>query len=167
MFSEKYSLYFINEYHEENYEKMLKDFPQATEYSDYRCAIYVISLPEIYRKINGKTGRYPFIWVDAVEEVLTTRYNAETGEEYLSYNIKVLREREDGSPDYSDAYYSLSSSYQSIVKLGEELFGGMYKGFELMDAIADYDDRLYKVFMLVLKIRRGKYGVRGLKVEIA
>ncbi len=155
----------MDEGHEENYEKMLKDFPQAKEYSDYHCAIYIVSLPEVYNKIDGNAGKYPFVWVNAVEEVFTLRHDEENGNKYLSYDLKVLREK-GGSPDYSDAYYSLSSSYQSIVKLGEELFGGMHQGFELMDAIAEFDDSLYKVFMQVLKIRRGKYGVRGLKVEI-
>lgn len=166
MFSEKYSLYFINEYHEENYGRMLQAFPQAKEYSDYRCAIYIVSLPEVYNKIDGKVGQYPFVWVNAVEEVLVSTYDEETGKKYVSYDIKVLWEKDDGSPDYSNAYNSLSSSYQSIVKLGEELFGGTYNGFELMDAIADFDDSLYKVFMQLLKIRRSKYDVRGLIVEI-
>lgn len=126
---------------------------------------YIVSLPEVFNKIDGKAGKYPLVWVIAVEEVITSRYDEETGQKHLSYDTKVLREK-DGSLDYSDAYYSLSSSYQSIVKLGEELFGGMYQGFKLMDAIADFDDKLYKVFMQVLKIRRSKYGVHGLRVEI-
>lgn len=166
MYSEKYSLYFIDECHERNYEIMLKDFPQAIEYSDYRCAVYVVALPEIYKKIGGKSGRYPFIWVDAVEEVETVKFDEEEGTTYFSYDLRVLREKEDGSVDYSDAYYALSSSYKSLVQLAEELYGSRYKGFEIMDAIADFDDKLYKVFMQLLKIRRSKYGVNGLKVEI-
>ena len=156
----------MNECHEKNYEIMLKDFPQAIQYSDYRCAIYIVSLPEVYNRIGGKTGEYPFVWVNAVEELFETIYDEETGEKYLYYDLKVLR-GEEAAPDFSDAYYSLSTSYKSIVKLGEELFSGVYQGFEVMDAIADFDDSLYKVFMQVLKIRRGKYGVRGLKVNIA
>lgn len=154
MYSEKYSLYFIDECHEKNYENLLKDFPQAKEYGDYRCAIYIVALPEIYKKIGGKTGRYPFVWVNAVEEVETIKFDEET---YSFYDLRTLREKENGSADFSDdAYYALSSSYQSLVQLGEELYGNVYKGFEIMDVIADFDDKLYKVFMQVLKIRRSK-----------
>lgn len=145
---------------------MLKCFPQANEYSDYRCAIYIISLPEIFRKIGGKEGRYPFVWVNAVEEVETIGFDEVSDETYSFYDLRILREKEDGSADYSDAYYTLSSSNQSLVQLGEELFGNVYKGFEIMDAIADFDNNLYKVFMQVLKMRRSKHGVRGLKILI-
>jgi hypothetical protein len=47
MYSEKYALYFIDECHEKNYEILFKKFPQAQTSSEYECAIYVVSLPEI------------------------------------------------------------------------------------------------------------------------
>lgn len=156
MFSEKYSLYFLDECHEENYEKMLYTNPMAKVSNNYHCAIYIVSLPEIYSRINVKVGQNPYLWVNAVEEVYTGTYNEENDKEYLTCDIKVLREK-DGSPDYSDAYYSLPLSYKSIVNLGEELFIGRYKGFGIMDAITEFDDGLFEVFVQALKIQRDEY----------
>lgn len=167
MYSEKYALYFIDECHEKNYEKLLEKFTQAKKYSDYDCAIYVVALPEIYQKINGETGQYPFVWVEAVKEIERIEYDEENDERYYVYDLEVLRKKEDGNTDYSDAYYSLSSSYQSIVNLCQELFGGSYQGFEIMDAVSNYSDSLYKVFMQLLKLRKSKkYSIEGLTINI-
>jgi hypothetical protein len=165
VYSEKHSLYFTNKCHKENYEKMLNAFPDKNRYSEYRCAIYTISIPEVYNKFNGKTGKYPFLWAYAVEEVITQKYCEEDGE-YSRYEIKVLREKTDGSADYSDAYYSLSRSYKSIINLAEELFYSKHNGFEVIDAIGCFDHNLYKVFMQLLQIRREGIGMRGLDFKI-
>lgn len=156
MFSEKYSLYFIDDCHETNYEKMLNKFSDAEAFSDFRCAIYLVSLPEIYSRIDGKAGGvYPYEWVYAGEWGYTEMYDEETDEEYLEYYFNVLREK-DGSPDYSDAYYSLPSSYKLIVNIVEELITERYKTFRIMDAITDFDDGLLEVLVQSLKIRREK-----------
>lgn len=156
MFSEKYSLYFIDESHEGNYEKMLKDFRSAEQLSDYRCAIYIVSLPEIYSRIDGIAGgEQPLEWVYAVKGKYIEMYDEETDEEYLEYYYEVLREK-DGSPDYSDAYYSLPVSYRTIVNIVEGLFTDKHKAFRIMAAITDFDDSLFEVLIQALKIRREK-----------
>ncbi|KOY81888.1 DUF2538 family protein [Lysinibacillus macroides] len=156
MFSEKYSLYFIDECHEGNYEKMLKDFRSAEQLSDYRCAIYIVSLPEIYSRIEGIAGgEQPHEWVYAVKGEYIEMYDEETDEEYLEYYFNILREK-DGSPDYSDAYYSLPSSYKLLVNIVEELVTYRHRAFRIMDAITDFDDSLFEVLIQALKIRREK-----------
>lgn len=167
MYSEKYALYFIDEFHEKNYEILLKKFPQAQKSSEYECAIYVVSLPEIFEKIEGHPGQYPFSWVKAQEEIERIEYDKENDERIVVSDVKILRANEDGTADFSDAYYSLSSSYQSIVTLGLELYGNTNEGFQILDAISNYDDNLYKAFMQLLSLRKGnRHNVEGLEIII-
>ncbi|TRM08325.1 DUF2538 family protein [Lentibacillus cibarius] len=167
MYSEKYALYFIDESHEKNYEVLLKKFTQAKTNNEYECAIYVVSLPEIFEKINGEPGQYPFAWVHAIEEIERIEYDEENDERIVVSDVKILRENKYGTADFSDAYYSLSSSYQSIISLGLELYGNTNEGFQILDAISNYDDNLYKVFIQLLNMRKmSRRNVEGLEINI-
>lgn len=167
MYSEKYKLYFVDDLHIKNYGVLLKKFPQALKSSEYECAIYVVSLPEIFEKIKGDPGEYPFSWVKATKEIDRIEYDEENNERIIVSDLKILRSNEDGTADFSDAYYSLSSSYQSIVTLGLELYGNTNEGFQILDAISNYDDNLYKAFMQLLSLRKGnRHNVEGLEIII-
>ncbi|MCM3054324.1 hypothetical protein, partial [Caldibacillus thermoamylovorans] len=62
---------------------------------------------------------------------------------------------------------NLSSSYQSIVSLGQELYGNTNEGFQILDALSNYDDNLYKAFMQLLILRKGnRHNVEGLEIII-
>lgn len=47
--------------------RMVKRF-NVNDNREYNVACYVVGLPEVYKKIGGETGRYPFSWVHKVRE---------------------------------------------------------------------------------------------------
>lgn len=134
-------MFFVDEEHQANFERLVAQF-RAQDDKEYKVACYVIGLPEVYGKIGGKTGEFPFSWVykseDEADDEETTKY--------------------------SEAFGVLSSSYRAIVKMAMSLYNSG-NSFELMDGIGVWGDELTKVFYQAMEIRRGREVV-GLSIDI-
>lgn len=53
-------MYFYDDQHEGNFEKMLDRFPKGKKDPEYRTACYIIAHPEIYPKATRQNWEYPF-----------------------------------------------------------------------------------------------------------
>jgi hypothetical protein len=131
-------MYFVSKEHERNFKELVLRF-HAQQDPEYQTACYVVALPEVWRKIDGDTGEYPFSWV--------SKFKDEEPPE--GYN-----EDEDENP-YSEAFGMLSSGYQKIVLAAANLYNSSMDEFNLMKALGTWGDELFSVFLQAVAIRRG------------
>jgi hypothetical protein len=125
-------LYFYDKKHEENYNSLLSQFPQAESNFQYRVACYITAHPEIYFKVKRK--RMPMAWAFdmAMDE------------------FKV---------DFTNGYHQLIKAGMNLwngwngwsKKAGDP---GDYKAFDIDYALGILDESNYQVLMQAIKIRR-------------
>lgn len=131
-------MYFISDLHKSNFNNLLTIYTVAEKDSEYRSAMYLLSLPTIYNKVvddEAFNDNYPFYWT---EEYI-----------YTDNDIEFL-----GRP--SKLYLTLSSGYKYIVDLALNLFNNS-NPFNLSSALNTWDNALYNTFKQAVEIRVGRY----------
>lgn len=130
-------MYFISDLHKSNFNNLLTIYLIAKKDSEYRSAMYLLSLPTIYNKVvNDKAfnDNCPFYWT---EEYI-----------YTDNDIEFLDKP-------SESYLTLSSGYKCIVDLALHLFNSS-NPFNLCNALKTWDNTLYNVFKQAVEIRVGR-----------
>ena len=142
-------MYFVTDEHKNNFE-MLVEFYKAEQDLEYKSACYVLALPEIYNKVNGKFGERPFDWMYKFEE-------KEVEEDFWTKEKRIVIDRvyeldENGEELESQAYGYLSSGYRKIVQLAQNLFNSSNE-FNLCDALGTWGDDLFQVYQQAVLLR--------------
>lgn len=159
------NIYFLDAAHEENFQVLTTQiFPQAQKDSEYRVASYILAVPDIYeRALNDPLfPEFPFLWIKEYTDTSYTEWDEEDQKEYHVNDFEV--NMEDGQAVFSAAFYTLSSGYQKLVLLGQNLFNGNH-GFNLCHALGVWDDQLFKLYMQAVQIRI-KRQVSGLTLDL-
>jgi hypothetical protein len=160
-------MYFVNNLHRTNYEHLITEvYPHAKEDKEYHVLAYIFALPEVYNRcINDIFLKsFPFLWTVKYRLIPNTEENSDTGEKYSVIDFEV-EEDEEGNGIRSEAYYELSSGYQKLVELAENLFNS-HNVFNLMNALGTWDDTLFKVFLQAVLIRKGNREIDGLTIHL-
>lgn len=124
---------------------------------------YILALPDIYeRAIEDKMfHEAPFLWTYEYEDKSYER--TEYGETFLVYDFEVKMDGKD-QPVSSEAYMTLSGGYVKLVHLAVNLFNSNSDEFNLMNALATWDDDLFKIYQQAVMIRIGR-DVEGMTVQ--
>ena len=148
-------MYFVDEEHAANFELLLIEYKVSNGNSEYRAALYVLALPEIYRKTHGQLGRYPFVWKYEHTPPTEERMVDEDGSTYILHGGEDEILDEDENPTPSAAYAALSSGYRQIVELAHNLYNSRNE-FNLTDGLDTWGDELFRVFIQAVAIRTGR-----------
>ncbi|MEH7250296.1 DUF2538 family protein [Neobacillus niacini] len=151
-------MYFFNNDHKENYERLLIKFPKAKSNKEYQVAVYCVAFPNIYNVIKGETGRYPFVWMHRWKEVKYTKVD-EDGIECTVLDIEYHEGDcdEEGNPKLSDYYLELNDIDQLVVRIGQSLYNGNSTPSLYDIAVGfSYQKRYWKLFDQMIQIRRGE-----------
>lgn len=160
------NIYFLDAAHEENYKVLTtKIFPKAQKDSEYRVASYILALPGIYeRALNDPLFPvFPFLWIKEYTNTSYTEWDEEDQKEYHITDFEI--KTEDGQEVFSESFYTLSSGYQKLVLLAQNLFNGNQDGFNLCHALGTWDDQRFKLYMQAVQIRINRQ-ISGLKLDL-
>ena len=144
-------MYFVDPEHRGNFETLLAKYHASTD-SEYRSALYILSLPEIYDKTNGNFGIHPFDWTYERTPYVETPCVDDDGTTYKTLDGGDVIEGDDGKPIESLAFSALSSGYRKMVRLAGNLYNS-HNEFNLMDGLSTWDNDLFNVFLEALAIR--------------
>ncbi|OWR25662.1 hypothetical protein CDO73_26140 [Saccharibacillus sp. O23] len=131
-----HALFFVSEQHQSNYEQLQSRFKSFWS-SEYAAGAYIAALPEVFYRIKWDDEDSPLSWYFGEWVVI----KGDNGEE-------------DGFHNESEIVTGLSSSYKLLVRAGVELFTGRLHKFDLQHFLGNADDKLYRVFLQLLEIRR-------------
>jgi|SRR5690625_4134319 len=136
-------MFFVDEQHEVNYEKMIEIYPNAFTNPEYQAACYIASTPFVFYKFEARLNEFssPVDWIINWQMKHLAQFDDETDEQY--------KERTSIEVDYD-----LTSSMQHMGKLALNLWNG-YEYFNLMDCLSSLDDKNYLVVKQAIDVRMG------------
>lgn len=139
------NIYFADNLHQENYEKLKARFPIALNDTEYQSACYIAATPMIFYKYEEHLNKFdtPVSWIIDWQ---CKNYPQEEDENLEEYQERV----EQGM--YVD--YDLTSSMHQMGKLALNLWNG-YEYFNLMDCLGSLDDKNYQIVRCAIDIRMG------------
>lgn len=146
-------MYFVNEEHENNYAMLVQLYKAAGD-QDYKTACYVLALPEIHNKVNGKFGEYPFDWMYRFETINKEEEDFWTKEKYIVAE-RVYEQNAEGKEIFSDAYGWLSSGHRQLVHMAANLFNSSNE-FNLCEALSIWGDELFRIYQQAVLIRTNR-----------
>lgn len=145
-------VYFIDEEHQQNFERLLFKWKQAKSNMEYMTACYILAVPMIFKKIERKIESYtsPVKWVYEYLE-----WHEEYNEDWEKYSNAI-----ELHPDH-DAWidrkpFDLTGSMVHLGKLSLNLWNS-YDDFNLMECMASLDDKNFKVLKCAIDIRMGLF----------
>lgn len=160
-------MYYLDGVHEKNYNHLLNTvFPHAKNDAEYNPMVYILSLPEIYRRcINDPMlHEFPFLWTAEYKDTSYTDKDEEGEYRVSDFEIKV---DDSGKEVDSENYATLSSGYKKMVDLAANLFNSSNDEFNLTDAFGTWDNNMIKVYFQAILLRlEGRRGIDGLSVTI-
>lgn len=138
-------IFFVDEQHQENYERMTECFPNALVSREYQAACYVSSIPLVFYKFEKHLDKFssPVDWIINWNSRYLQQFDDETDEEYQE-RMSVIVD------------YDLTPSMQHLGKLALNLWNG-YEYFNLMDCLESVDDLHYQVVKSAIDIRMGSH----------
>lgn len=160
-------MYFFNELHEKNYNHLANlVFLHAKKDSEYHPMVYILALPDIYRRCikDPMLHHFPFLWTAEYEDTSYTDKDEEG--EYRVFDFEIKKD-DSGKEIESENYATLSSGYKKMVFLAANLFNSSNDEFNLRDAFGTWDKNMIKVyFQAVMLCLEGRRGIDGLNVAI-
>lgn len=150
--TEVYGMYFVNDAHQSNYYKLL-EFYHSVNDPEYKSLCYILALPEIYNRTNGKFGEEgPMEWMYKFQDKEVEVEDIFTKEKNVIIE-RIYEEDESGNGIETEAYSTLSSGYRKLILLGANLFNSSYDDFNLCDALRTWDNELIKVYQQAVLVR--------------
>lgn len=145
-------MYFVNDAHQSNYYKLV-EFYHSVNDPEYKSLCYILALPEIYNRTNGKFGdEGPMEWMYKFQDRKVEK------EDYFTKEKRDIIERiyekdENGNGVETDTYSTLSSGYRKLILLGANLFNSNYDDFNLCNALGTWGNELIKVYQQAVLVR--------------
>lgn len=138
-------IYFVDEQHQENFERALERWPRARINEEYMPACYILSVPMIFEKVERilHTFEYPVSWIWQWEW------------KYFLSKLPEYQDNEDESEEI-EIRYDLTGSMVQMGKFALNMWNG-YEHFNMRDCITCLDGENYKVVKCALDMRMGKY----------
>lgn len=138
---------------------------RANKDPEYKVMCYILSLPDIYNRcINDSMfHKHPFLWKYVYTDTSYTEKDEDGEYHIVSFEVK---KDEDGKPQISEEYSTLSIGHKKMVALASNLFNESNREFNLMEALGTWDNRLLKVFYQALDLRMELRSKDGLTVLI-
>lgn len=139
------NIYFSDDLHQQNYEKMKERFPSALKDTEYQAACYIAAAPMLFYKIEDRLHEFesPVDWMIYWQCKNLPKDEDETGEEYQErINIGA------------NVNYDLTPSMQHMGNLALNLWNG-YEHFNLMYCLQSIDYENYKILKCAMDIRLG------------
>lgn len=138
-------MFFVNKYHQLNFEFLQHLFPSSYNDLEYKSACYITAVPMIFSKIDDVVHGFesPLDWITDYHSKYMKQFNDESNEEYEErINVNVE--------------YDLTFSMQELGRLGLNLFNG-YDHFNLMSCIKTLDEENILVLKTAIDIRLGLF----------
>lgn len=131
-------MYFVNETHKMNFERMAEVFPRARKNSEYRAACYIAAHPEIFKCfVPDRQEHGPFSWyfdyLDNMEDFIARRDRGETTS---------------GDPA------PLTGQTHELVELALNLWNG--RECDLSSGLSIWDRDMYRVALQAIDLRRSR-----------
>lgn len=158
-------MYFINDSHEKNFNHLTQMVFRASNDVEYQVLSYVLALPEVYNRCieDPLLHESPYAWIYDYKDV---SYTEKDGDELIEvFDIEYKTDKK-GVPVYSDAYSVLPTSYKIILDVGINLFNNREQDFTVMDGLGTWDDKLFKVFLQLILIRKSTRNMPGVKITL-
>ena len=156
-------MYFVDQEHRVNFEILLVKY-HVSNNGEYRSALYVLALPEIYRKAKGKFGRHPFDWMYERTPYVEIPCIDGNGDTYKMLEGGDVIEGDDGKPIESQTFGALSSGYRKMVRLAGNLYNS-HNEFNLTEGLNTWDNEMFDVFLQAVAIRTNR-GVNRTKANV-
>lgn len=139
------NIYFADDLHQQNYEKMKDRFPLALKDTEYQVACYIAAIPMIFYKFEEHLNDLdtPVSWIINWQSKYLPKDDDETDEEYQE-RINMAE----------TVNYDLTESMQHLGKLALNLWNG-YEYFNLMACLRSIDDENYMIVKCAMDIRMG------------
>lgn len=158
-------MYFIDDIHEKNFNHLAQMVFRASNNVEYQVLSYVLALPELYNRCikDPVLHESPYAWIYDYKDV---SYTEKDGDELIEvFDIEYKTDKK-GVPVYSDAYSVLPTSYKILLDVGINLFNNREQDFTVMDGLSAWDDKLFKVFLQLILIRKSNSHLHGLEINI-
>lgn len=138
----KDGIYFIDDQHEQNFQKVLERWPSGQKNTEYRAACYILSVPMLFDKVGHMLNDFqnPTDWIWRWEWKYTVS---------KQYDELDDEEREEAEREIP---YDLTGSMVQMGRLALNMWNG-YDNFNLMHCMASLDEENYKVLMCAMNIR--------------
>lgn len=142
------TMYFVNDEHRFNYERMKGHFPVALKDTEYQVACYITAAPLYFYKFENKLDDFdsPLDWIIKYQ----CKYNPKGDDE----SLEDFEERKQEGEAFVD--YDLSASMQEIGKFALNLFNSWNES-NLMDCLGSLDEINYRMVRCALDVRMGYY----------
>lgn len=135
-------IYFLDDDHQQNFEKVLSRWPVAARNTEYRTACYILAVPMIFEKVGSIIEEFenPVDWIWRWE---------------WKYTLSKLEEYQDvEDDDETEITYDLTGSMVQLGKFSLNVWNS-YEHFNLMQCIASLDEENYEVLKCAMEMRMG------------
>ncbi|MEC0182315.1 DUF2538 family protein [Paenibacillus peoriae] len=150
--TEASGVYFVNETHQSNFYKLVQFYHSVND-PEYKSLCYILALPEIHNRTNGKFGEEgPMEWMYKFQDKEVEVEDLLTKEKSVIID-RIYEEDERGNGIETEAYSTLSSGYRKLILLGVNLFNSSYDDFNLCDALGTWGNELIKVYQQAVLVR--------------
>lgn len=137
-------IYFVDDEHERNFEKVLSRWPAGKRNVEYMPACYILAVPMIFEKVESLINDFenPTDWIWRWE---------------WRYTMSKLPEYQDSDDDEeTEIPYDLTGSMVQLGKFALNMWNG-YEHFNLMDCISRLDEQNYEVVRCAMDMRMGAF----------
>lgn len=136
-------IYFIDDDHKMNYQRVLFKWPSAMSNLEYQTACYILAVPLIYKKVEKLIDdfKYPVDWIWRWEY----KYTLPNDTNYCHKGDDVKKPP-----------YDLTNSMVQLGKLALNMWNG-YEHFNLLNCITRLDNDNYRVAMCAINMRMGHF----------